>query len=77
MGIALAIALDVSVERAAGDDSPFSDDTNKAFGMIGGIAFLTLVINGTTAGPLVSLHSFLPLLDWRCCDSLQTPWFSI
>ena len=38
VGIALAIALDVSVESAAGDDSPFSDDTNKAFGLIGGIA---------------------------------------
>ena len=53
VGIALAIALDVAVEREAGDDSKFADDTNKAFGMIGGMAFLTLVINGTTAGPLL------------------------
>lgn len=53
VGIALAIALDVAVESAAGEDSKFADDTNKAFGMIGGMAFLTLVINGTTAGPLL------------------------
>lgn len=38
VGIALAIALDVSVERSAGEESPFADDTNKAFGLIGGIA---------------------------------------
>lgn len=51
VGIALAIALDSAVRGQAKEGSEFLEHTNKAFGMIGGIAFLTLVINGTTAGP--------------------------
>ena len=54
VGIALAIALDSSVRAQADPESVFAEQTNKAFGMIGGIAFLTLVINGTTAGPLLT-----------------------
>lgn len=53
VGIALAIALDSSVRRVADPDSEYLDDTSKVFGMIGGIAFCTLMINGTTAGPLL------------------------
>jgi NhaP-type Na+/H+ or K+/H+ antiporter len=52
VGIALAIALDSSVRKEA-SDTEWANQTNKAFGMIGGIAFCTLVINGTTAGPLL------------------------
>lgn len=53
VGIALAIALDHSVMTNVGEDSIFAEQTTKAFGMIGGMAFLTLVINGTSAGPLL------------------------
>jgi len=60
LGIALAIALDTAVRRVADDLSVFEEQTTKAFGMIGGMAFLTLVINGTTAGPLLT---YLGLAD--------------
>ena len=53
VGIALAIALDHAVRVNADPDSEFVEQTNKAFGMVGGIAFCTLMINGTTAGPLL------------------------
>jgi len=53
VGIALAISLDSAVEKEAADDSKFADDTNKALGMVGGMALLTLFINGSTAGPIL------------------------
>ena len=53
VGIALALALDNAVRENAGHQSGAAKDTHKLFGMIGGIAFLTLVINGCTAGPLL------------------------
>jgi NhaP-type Na+/H+ or K+/H+ antiporter len=53
VGIALAISLDNSVGGIEGADSRYADQTKTAFGMIGGIAFLTLVINGSTSGPLL------------------------
>ena len=53
VGIALAIALDNSVREAGAENSVYSIQTKKAFGFIGGMAFLTLVINGSTSGPLL------------------------
>lgn len=54
--ITLAIALDNTVrEHATEEDyqNIYVEQTQKAFAFIGGIAFLTLSINGTTAGPIL------------------------
>jgi hypothetical protein len=52
--LALAIALDNAVAEATqGDDPAATFQTRKAFGFVGGFAFMTLLINGTTAGPLL------------------------
>lgn len=53
VGIALALALDNAVKGAVRPNSLPDHDTNIVFGMIGGVAFLTLVINGVTAGPFL------------------------
>mmetsp|Transcript_3978 Transcript_3978/g.7937 ORF Transcript_3978/g.7937 Transcript_3978/m.7937 type:complete len:899 (-) Transcript_3978:21-2717(-) len=52
VGIALAIGLDNQV-RGATTDTEKRDLTSHVFGMVGGIAFMTLVINGTLSGPLL------------------------
>lgn len=49
---ALAILLDDQVFSST-DDELYRSYTTKVFGMVGGIAFLTLMINGTLAGPLL------------------------
>ena len=76
IGIALALSLDAEVREytemfSAGYE--FRDETNKLFGMVGGISLLTLVVNGSLAGPL--LHK-LELSDStddrkRVVDSVQ------
>lgn len=53
VGISLALSIDNTVKQAAGALSMSAIQTNKLFGMVGGIAFLTLVINATTSGPLL------------------------
>ena len=58
VGIALALSLDSEVRQAAEEnDAPdeeiYITDTTKVFGIVGGIALLTLVINGTLSGPLL------------------------
>jgi NhaP-type Na+/H+ or K+/H+ antiporter len=53
VGIALAISLDNLVRKSNAEDSKFILQTNKLFGFVGGIAFMTLMINATTAGPLI------------------------
>ena len=53
VGIALAISLDNIVRKAQASDPKFELQTNKLFGFVGGIAFMTLMINATTAGPLL------------------------
>lgn len=52
VGIALALALDSEVSHAT-DDKSTRAQTTKIFGMVGGIALFTLVINGTFSGPLL------------------------
>ena len=52
VGIALAILLDNDVFSNA-ENELYRSYTTKVFGMVGGIAFLTLIINGTLAGPLL------------------------
>jgi len=54
VGIALAVSLDNEV-FAASDDDIARDYTSTLFGHVGGIAFLTLWINGTLAGPLLRM----------------------
>ncbi|KAL3944882.1 MAG: hypothetical protein SGBAC_001026 [Bacillariaceae sp.] len=55
LGIALAIALDNEVDVLAGGrfDTEAELHTTQAFVMVGGIAMMTLVLNGITAGPLL------------------------
>jgi hypothetical protein len=53
VGISLAIALDNNVWSVT-DDEFFRNQTTTLFGMIGGTAFLTLVLNGSTSGPLLN-----------------------
>ena len=53
VGIALAIVLDSEVLHHAGVDVVQKEQTEQVFGMVGGIAFMTLAINGVTAGPLL------------------------
>jgi len=59
VGIALSIALDNEVRLASGRvpgegaGLEFEEQTAQLFGFVGGMAFLTLCINGTTAGPLL------------------------
>lgn len=52
VGISLAIALDDIVWTAT-ENETYREYTTQVFGMVGGIAFLTLVINGTMSGPLL------------------------
>jgi NhaP-type Na+/H+ or K+/H+ antiporter len=55
VGIALAIALDNEVSQATGGENETKDEehTQLVFAFVGGIAFMTLAINGTLAGPLL------------------------
>jgi len=57
VGIALAIALDNEVKRLENDENrdveKEYENVSKLYFMVGGIAFLTLFINGATAGPLL------------------------
>jgi len=53
VGITLALALDNQVFEAT-DDLDKHELTTKMFGMVGGIALLTLIINGTSCGPLLA-----------------------
>ena len=61
VGISLAIYLD-NIVRANfdGTNSEYIVQSNKFFGMVGGVAFLSLIVNGSLAGPL--LH-YLGLSD--------------
>ena len=56
MGIALALALDAEVYHATeADDSAaeYRSWTTTLFGMVGGVAFFTLALNGSLSGPLL------------------------
>lgn len=57
VGIALAIAIDnetkVVAENYDEDFSAQTDAVRQLYQMVGGIALLTLAINGTTAGPML------------------------
>jgi NhaP-type Na+/H+ or K+/H+ antiporter len=53
VGIALAIFLDHEVRLTGAGGSEAPAQTDKIFGFVGGVAFLTLCINGVTAGPLL------------------------
>ena len=53
VGIALALFLESEVREEAGTGDFFEEKTSLVFALVGGIAFMTLVINGVTAGPLL------------------------
>ena len=54
VGIALAISLTEKVAQASGGEyNEYTEDVAHLFGMVGGISFLTLFINGTLCGPLI------------------------
>lgn len=57
VSIALAIALDNSV-RSRTVEEDYRALTNKVFGMVGGVAFITLIVNGTLLGPLLNKLGF-------------------
>lgn len=53
VGIALAISLDAEVTQDTLPGDPRRAFTSQLFGLTGGVALMTLVINGTLAGPLL------------------------
>lgn len=56
VGIALALSLNEKVtSEVESDGSRYAIQTNKLFGFVGGIAFLTLCINGVLAGPFLKI----------------------
>ena len=48
-----------------GAENEFRESTAKLFGMVGGVALLTLVINGPTAGPLLRRLGLVTPTDTR------------
>ena len=52
VGISLALSLD-NIVWSTTEDETYRKFTTQLFGLVGGTAFLTLVINGSTAGPLL------------------------
>ena len=66
VGISLAIFLDNIVKaNANSSDTKFVLQSNKLFGFVGGIAFLTLMINGVMAGPLLRYLGLADTSDTR------------
>ncbi|MGK3741269.1 MAG: NhaP-type Na+/H+ or K+/H+ antiporter [Bacillariaceae sp.] len=56
VGLALAIALENETSVRTDDVYPLTDQNNwvsQVYQMVGGVALLTLVINGSTAGPVL------------------------
>jgi len=53
VGIALALSLSAQVYNNT-DDEETRNNTDQMFFLVGGISVFTLLINGTTAGPLLS-----------------------
>lgn len=53
VGIALAVALDKEVQHETLRLDPRRRFTTQLFFIVGGVAFLTLLINGTLAGPIL------------------------
>lgn len=66
--IALAIALDNEVRESARRDENseiYGEQTQQVFVFVGGIAFMTLAVNGTTAGPLLKYFGLADSTDAR------------
>jgi NhaP-type Na+/H+ or K+/H+ antiporter len=53
VGIALALSLEAEVLQATNEGSEYQLWVTTLFGMVGGVSFLTLLINGSLAGPLL------------------------
>lgn len=68
VGISLAISLDNETWEATGEADTSYDFrlyTSKLFGMIGGVTFLTLIINGTLAGPILTALKLVESTETR------------
>ena len=68
VGIALAIALDNTVQQATQQEElgpEFIEQTSKLFGYVGGVAFLTLVINAPLSGPLLLRLGLADMTSFR------------
>lgn len=66
VGISLAIFLDNTVRANATEENlPLVLQTNQVFGHIGGIALLTLIVNGVFAGPLLVYLGLADTSDTR------------
>ena len=65
ISIALALAIDNVVKKANGPTSASAIQTNKLFGIVGGIAFLTLTINATTCGYLLQMLGLSDSTEFR------------
>jgi hypothetical protein len=56
VGIALALSLNNGVRQASEiseEADAYAVETTRVFGIVGGIALLTLVVNGTSSGPVL------------------------
>lgn len=53
VGIALALSLEAQIYNNTEDES-YRKSIDKLFSMVGGISVMTLLINGMTAGPLLT-----------------------
>lgn len=53
VGIALALFIDDNVTRITPNGDPAQIKTHQLFAIVGGVAFLTLIVNATTAGPIL------------------------
>jgi len=68
VGIALAIAIDNTVLGATEQselEPKWAEQTSKLFGYVGGMAFLTLTINATFAGPLLVRLGLADMTSFR------------
>ena len=59
VGIALALLLSAEVFKATEESglitsNQYREYSEKLFALVGGIAFLTLIINGPSSGPIIA-----------------------
>jgi len=64
VGIALALSVDQELNKST-NNVHILEYSSKLFGMVGGISLLTLVINGTLAGPLLKTLGLANTTDSR------------
>jgi len=65
VGIALALVLYNETVEYTGDDGKWVDYSSKVFGMVGGIAFLTLIVSAPSSGPLLKVLGLVTPTETR------------